>query len=151
MSRDIVGPEGSVPLAVAAGDEEAFEASPLYDEVAVDFPSMAPALDRIRRSFLADEHPTAIDTVLHVSRRAARQGATVPLDVAVWHTCARCGGRGESWTDRCPRCDGTGAELVKRPVRVTIPPGVADGARLHLTVTPRHSLPTRIDLRVRVG
>jgi DnaJ-class molecular chaperone len=148
VREDIVG--RLQPLAVTAGGDPTLEASHLFDEVAIDFPSMGAALDRIRRSFQADEHPMAIETVLRVSRREALEGATVPLDVCAWHTCEGCGGRGESWTDRCARCRGTGAELVRRPVRVTIPAGVCDGARFVLTVAPDSSLPTRIDLRVRV-
>jgi DnaJ-class molecular chaperone len=74
----------------------------------------------------------------------------VPLDVPVRCTCHYCGGRGESWAEPCPYCDGNGSELLHHQVRVSVPAGVIDGARFHFTVTPRHHPPTRIELRIHV-
>ena len=116
------------------------------DEVAIDFPSVAPAVDRIRRAFLGDEHPTTFAAAIQVSRREALCGAMIPLEVPVRCTCTRCGGRGESWAEACTSCDGRGSELRRHHVQVTVPAGVVDGARFSFTVTPRHSPPTRIDL-----
>lgn len=121
------------------------------DEVVIDFPSMAPAVDRIRRSFLADEHAAALSATIQLSPREARQGATVPLNVPVSCTCGACGGRGESWTEPCRRCQGSGAELRRRRLQVLVPAGVLDGTRLQFTLAPRHDPPTRIELRVLVA
>ena len=134
-----------------AGEEHRHEVSCFADEVVIDFPSVAAAVDRMRRAFVADESPSAYAAAISLTRREARSGATVPLDVPVACTCRRCGGRGESWTESCPRCAGTGTERVGHQVQVTVPAGVTDGARFCFTVTPRHNPPTRVELYVAVG
>jgi hypothetical protein len=112
---------------------------------------MAPAVDRIRSAFVAGERSTPLVTALHLSPYEAKRGATRPLDVPVHCVCRACGGRGESWTELCVRCGGTGAELLSHQVHVTVPAGVNDGARFRFTVTPRHHPATRIELHVLVG
>jgi hypothetical protein len=121
------------------------------DEVGIDFPSVAPAVDRIRRSFLGDERTAALRATIQLSPREAREGATVPLVVPVSCTCGDCGGRGESWTQPCDRCHGSGAELRRHQLQVLVPAGVLDGARLQFTLAPRHNPPTRIELCVLVA
>lgn len=121
------------------------------DEVGIDFPSMAPAVDRMRRSFLAGERAAALSATIQVSRREAREGAAVPLSVPVSCTCGACGGRGESWTEPCSRCDGSGTEWRRHQLRVLVPAGVLDGACFQFTVAPRHDPPTRVELRVLVA
>ena len=69
-------------------------ASCFADEVVVDFPSVAPAVDRIRTAFLADERVASLSAAIHLTTREAREGATVPLEVPVRCTCPDCGGRG---------------------------------------------------------
>ncbi len=76
---------------------------------------------------------------------------TTPIEVPVRLTCHQCGGRGESWTEPCARCQGTGTLLLHHVVQVTVPAGVIDGDRFYFTVVPRHHTPTRIELQVRVG
>lgn len=144
-------PFGGDHVAVIASDDSRHDVSCFADEVVVDFPSVAPAVDRIRRSFLSDERPAPVTTVIQVSRREAREGATLPLEAPVRCTCRRCGGRGESWTGACDHCQGTGTELLRHRLQVTVPAGVSDGARFTFTVTARHNPPTRIELRVLVG
>ncbi|OFW01783.1 MAG: hypothetical protein A3I61_05775 [Acidobacteria bacterium RIFCSPLOWO2_02_FULL_68_18] len=131
--------------------ECAVEADCFADEVGIDFPSVAAAVDRIRRSFLADEDSAALSTTIHLSAREAREGATVPLLVPISCACGACGGRGESWTEPCTRCQGSGAELRRHQLQVAVPAGVLDGTRLEFTLAPRHDRPTRIELRVLVG
>jgi hypothetical protein len=130
--------------------EDRHDASCFADEVAIDFPSVDVALARIRRAFLADERPSQLRTTVRLSGHEARTGATVPLDVPVHCTCRHCGGRGESWTEICARCEGTGAEVLHQPLHVTIPPGVLDGDRFQFSVTPRQNLTTRIELHILV-
>lgn len=127
------------------------EADCFADEVGIDFPSVAPAVDRMRRSFLADERAAALSATIQLSPREAREGATVPLVVPVPCTCGACGGRGESWTEPCSRCQGSGAELRRHQLRVLVPAGVLDGTRLRFTLAPRHDPPTRVELRVLVA
>ena len=127
------------------------EANWFADEVCVDFPSVAPAIERVRQSFLADERPETLRAEIELTDREAARGVTVPLDVPVHCTCSHCGGRGESWTELCARCAGTGAEMLSHQVHVTVPAGVSDGTRFRFTVTPRHHPGTRIELHVLVG
>lgn len=150
MRRGAFRPHGGDSVAVMTG-EDRHDASCFADEVAIDFPSVDLALSRIRRAFLADERPTHVSTTVRLSDREARAGATVPLDVPVRCTCRQCGGRGESWTETCPQCDGSGAELLHQPLHVTLPAGVLDGARFQFSVTPPQNITTRIELHVLVS
>jgi hypothetical protein len=136
-------------IAVKSGDRH--EADCFADEVVIDFPSVAPAIDRIRRTFLADERAASISAAIQLSRREASDGIIVPLNVPVRSTCRHCGGRGGTWTETCSRCAGSGAELQSHYLRVRVPPGVPDGARLTFSVTPRHAPPTRVELHVLVS
>jgi DnaJ-class molecular chaperone len=149
MGRHSFRAFGSTAAAVAGGAIRD-DASCFADEVVVDFPSVAPAVDRIRSAFLADERGATLSAAIHLSPREAIAGVTVPLDVPVRCTCRSCGGRGETWPERCTRCAGSGTELLDHQVQVSVPAGVTDGARFHFTVTPRHNPPTRIELRVLV-
>ena len=120
----------------ASDDPQQDESRCFDDEVIVDFPSVAPAVDRIRQAFL--------------SSRDALEGVTVPLSVRVRRTCGESGGRGGNWVDACGRCEGSGHELVPHQLQVTVPAGVVDGTRVHFTVTPPHHQPTRIQLHIGV-
>ena len=142
---------GGGHAAVMTRDDHRHAANWFADEVIVDFPSVASAVERIRRSFLGDERPQALSASIEVSAREAAHGITVPLNVPVQCTCTRCGGRGESWTEMCERCGGGGFELLRHTVQVTVPAGVRDGARFCFTVTPRQNRPTRIELRITVA
>jgi len=136
---------------IHGGADCGVEADCFADEVGIDFPSVAPAVDRIRRSFLAGERAAALSATIQLSPREAREGATVPLVVPVPCTCGACGGRGESWTEPCSRCQGSGAELRRHQLQVLVPAGVLDGTRLKFTLAPRHDPPTRVELRVLVA
>ena len=94
-----------------------------------------------------------LDHLLAGARRGRliREGATVPLEVPVRCTCHTCGGRGETWTESCRLCRGSGVELLRHQLKVLVPAGVIDGTRYCFTVTPRHHPPTRIELRVLVA
>lgn len=150
MGRPTFRAFGGAACAVAGGAIDR-EANCFADEVVVDFPSVAPAVDRMRSAFLADERDATLSAAIQLSMREAMEGATVPLDVPVRCTCHACGGRGETWTEPCARCAGSGIELLRHQLQVLVPAGVLDGTRVHLTVTPRHNPPTRIELRVLVA
>jgi hypothetical protein len=121
------------------------------DEVVIDFPSISHAVDRMRRSFVADEGATPLSAALCLSRLEARHGAVLPLDLPVRCTCTECGGRGETWGGCCVRCGGSGAESRQRQLRVAVPAGVSDGACFRFSVTPRHDPTTRVELRIHVA
>jgi hypothetical protein len=122
------------------------------DEIAIDFPSVGDVVERMRSAFLGE--PPAADvlaTHLRVSTFAARHGLTVPLEVPMRGTCQKCGGRGGTWRERCDRCSGSGESVFTHPVRVSLPPGVVDGARFRFQVTSPHAASSvRVEVRVAV-
>jgi hypothetical protein len=151
MRGDTFRSFGNAPRLVAGHVDAGAHARCFADEVVIDFPSVAPAVDRMRRAFLAAERTDVVSATIALSREEARGGATVPLDVRVPSTCLACGGRGETWTERCAHCEGSGARFRRRRLRVAVPAGVYDGARIDFTVVPRYDPPAHIELRVRVA
>jgi hypothetical protein len=121
------------------------------DEVAIDFPSIPAAVERIRSAFVDEEDHAPLRAELRLSRREAFDGVTVPLDVPVRSACPLCGGRGESWMEWCRGCGGTGESLFHHRVRLDLPAGVADGARFRFRVTSPLALPTRVEVLVAIG
>lgn len=151
MDGSTFRPFGAGSVATVGGTDGRPEASCFADEVVVDFPSVAAAVDRMRSAFLVDERAAALSAAVRLSYREARDGAMVPLEVSVRCTCHDCGGRGETWTEPCFRCLGSGAEVQRHQLQVAVPAGVLDGTCFNFTVTPRHNPPTRVELRVLVA
>ena len=65
--------------------------------------------------------------------------------IPVRHICARCGGRGRAAPRACTVCEAVGTVPRKRPVKVRVPAGVTDGARLRIR---RHDGPVEAVVRV---
>ena len=127
--------------------------SMLADEVAIDFPSMTPIVARMRAAFFAetgDRDRATRRAEVELTARQADQGVRVPLDLTLQHTCPACGGRGESWTDRCGLCAGSGAGFLPHRLHFRVPPGVRHGTRLRYSVTPPHAFETHIEVRIAV-
>ena len=103
---------------------------PPGDEIAIDFPSVAPLVDRMRDAFFSDDRVAQWSAYIELTRGEAMAGARVPIDVPHQHTCAACGGRGETWTAGCGDCGGRGTTPGAHRVRLIIPAGIAHGARL---------------------
>jgi DnaJ-class molecular chaperone len=122
------------------------------DEVAIDFPSVGRAVERMRDGFLREDDGAGdLETELRLSMIEARRGLVVPLDVPMRCTCPTCNGRGGTWRERCDRCAGTGEALYHHQVHVSVPPGVSNGARLRFRVSsPQAAAPVRVELRVAV-
>jgi len=122
------------------------------DEIAIDFPSVHAAVERMRESFVAasteDGRRRGLSAELHLSPREAFNGVTVPLEVPIRKLCIACGGRGEVWSDPCEPCDGTGEALARQPVRLVVPPRVQDGDRFSLSVSAPSAPLTRVEVRV---
>ena len=121
------------------------------DEIAIDFPSVGPAVERMRDGFLSE--PVGDDIVksdVCLSEHDACRGLAVPIDVPIRACCPDCGGRGESWTEPCGGCCGTGEALFHHAVRVWVPPGVANGARLRFRLWSSRVAPVRVEVRVAV-
>jgi hypothetical protein len=122
------------------------------DEIAIDFPSIGAVVERMREGFLGDDASTAAHkSAISLSPRQAFAGATVPLDVPLRQTCRHCGGRGETWAERCAGCSGSGECSRPHQVRVLVPAGVTDGTRFRFLITAPHGVPTRIEVTVLVA
>jgi DnaJ-class molecular chaperone len=80
----------------------------------------------------------------------AHSPAAQPLDVPLRATCALCGGRGETWTEACRACDGSGESLVRHQVTLSVPARVPDGACFRFSITAPQALPTHIEIRVAI-
>lgn len=121
------------------------------DEVAIDFPSVGSAVDRIRVGLLGGEpHAGSLHAEIRLSRREAFDGVTVPVAVPVRTTCRECGGRGGSWMTACAECAGSGSTLFTHHVRVSVPARVAHGACVRFRVSRPDEPPTRVELRVAI-
>ncbi len=120
------------------------------DEIAIDFPAAGPVAERMRDAFLGAPESDVLATELSLSPREAAGGLIVPLDLPIRGLCPICGGRGESWTERCGECGGTGESLVHHPVRLAVPAGVADGATFRFRVTSPLTGSVRVEIRVAI-
>jgi hypothetical protein len=121
------------------------------DEIAIDFPAVGPVVERMRDAFLGEAAENKVLRAdVSLSPREAVHGLVVPVEVPVRATCPHCGGRGETWTEPCGLCDGSGAANMCYPVRVTVPPGVADGARFRFRLTSPDTRVVRVELRIAV-
>jgi hypothetical protein len=152
MKGDTFRPPGGGAIAVL-GAEEAWRAVHLdcfADEVVIDFPSVAAAVEKMRHAFVEGGSGTAFSARIDLSVTQAAEGVRLPLDVPVRTTCRTCGGRGETWSEPCARCDASGIELLSHQVHVSVPAGVVDGARFRFSVAVRHDPPTRVELHVAV-
>jgi hypothetical protein len=121
------------------------------DEIAIDFPSVDLVVDRMRDAFLGERADAdVVLTDVSLSREDAWRGVVMPVEVPIRGTCERCGGRGETWTEPCEHCLGSGESLVRYAVRLTVPPRIADGARIRFRVVSPHAAPVRVEVRVAI-
>ena len=121
------------------------------DEIAIDFPSVGRVVERMRDAFLGQSvDADLLRADVSLSQREAFAGLVVSVNVPVRVTCPHCGGRGESWTECCTLCRGTGESRLHHPVRVTVPPRVADGARFRFRIKSPGASPVRVELRVAI-
>jgi molecular chaperone DnaJ len=122
----------------------------LSDEVAIDFPSVASVLDRMRHSFFGETAAASLGAEIIVSPHEAFFGTVVLLGVPLRRTCPRCGGRGEIWQEWCSVCDGDGEVTAHHQMQLRIPAGVRDGERFRFAVMPAGSPPTIVEVRVSI-
>ena len=121
------------------------------DEIAIDFPSVGRVVERMRDAFLGEgKDDDLLRADVSLSEREAFDGLVVPLTVPVQVTCPDCGGRGETWTERCDLCRGTGHSLCHHPLRVVVPPRVADGTCLRFRIRARDASSVRVEVRVAI-
>jgi hypothetical protein len=127
------------------------------DEIAIDFPSVDLAVERMRHAFLGESCGCDVsdpDAVLRrtvvLSRREAWDGLIVPIVVPIRGLCRHCAGHGGTWSEPCAECQGTGTWLRHHPVRVTVAPGVANGARIRFRVTAPGADSVRVEIRIAI-
>jgi hypothetical protein len=124
------------------------------DEIAIDFPSVGRAIDRMRDAFgegvPGEDDGTVLMAEVSLSSREAVAGRVVPVEVPIRGLCPDCGGRGESWTEPCTSCCGSGDALFQHIVRVTLPPGLADGSSFCFRLTSPHVSSVRVAVRVAI-
>jgi hypothetical protein len=121
------------------------------DEIAIDFPSVGNVVERMRDAFLGEpENSDVLRADVLLSQREAFDGLVVPLSVPVRVTCPHCGGRGETWAERCHLCHGTGHSLCHHPVRMSVPPRVADGACFRFRIKSPDATSVRVEVRVAI-
>jgi DnaJ-class molecular chaperone len=121
------------------------------DEIAIDFPSVGRVVERMRDAFLGEEEEVdVLRAEISLSQREAFGGLVVPVTIPVRITCPHCGGRGESWTERCHLCGGSGQSTFRHEVRVSVPPGIADGACVRFRLKTPDSASVRVELRVAI-
>lgn len=121
------------------------------DEVAIDFPSVAEAVERMQDGFLERDTAPRVCLDITVSPRQAFAGTIVPVEVPVRCTCRQCGGRGEVWNERCGECGGHGDGLGRQQARLSLPPATPDGARYTYRIAAPRGLATRVDLHVTIA
>ncbi len=123
----------------------------LSDEVAIDFPSARAVVDRICHALEDDDAATrSLLAEISLSQREATDGATVPFTVPVRATCTVCGGRGESWTEACRACEGSGTALLDHLVRLSFPARVSNGSRFFFRISAPQATTTRIEVRIAI-
>jgi len=121
------------------------------DEIAIDFPSVGNVVDRMRDAFLGERGDgDVLRADVSLSQREALAGRVVSLKVPVRITCPNCGGRGETWTEPCALCRGTGESVFHQALRVSVPPRVADGACVRFRLKSPDAASIRVELRVAI-
>jgi hypothetical protein len=121
------------------------------DEIAIDFPSVGNVVDRMRDAFLGEQGDAdVLRADVSLSQREALAGRVVSLKVPVRITCPNCGGRGETWTEPCALCLGSGESVFHQALRVSVPPRVADGARVRFRLKSPDAASIRVELRVAI-
>lgn len=120
------------------------------DEVAIDFPSVASVLDRMRHAFFGAMPLVNLSAEIVLTPQEAFWGARVPLSVPLRRTCLDCGGRGETWQELCASCEGEGDVASAHDMRLRVPAGVRQGERFRFCVTSAGAPHTLVEVRISI-
>ncbi|HKB09228.1 MAG TPA: hypothetical protein VKD69_01195 [Vicinamibacterales bacterium] len=105
----------------------------------------------MRESLLGNESESGVlRAEVSLTQREAQDGLIVSLTVPVRVTCPDCGGRGETWTERCDLCSGNGHSTFDHPLRVTLPPRIADGACFRFRLKSPDAAAQRVEVRIAI-
>ena len=121
------------------------------DEIEIGFPSVSIFVSGMRKAFfsgLDTEHNSMQQTEIALTARQVTEGAQVPIDLTLCHTCPVCAGRGELWAEPCGVCRGSGAGWVPHQFDLLVPPGMRDGSCLRFSVSPPYATETHIEVRI---
>lgn len=124
---------------------------PFRDEIAIDFPSTGRFVDRVREAFVSEGAPRANEALqaeLWVTPLQARRGAILALDLALKSPCSLCGGRGETWAERCTACEGSGDEEIPYLLRVIVPMNTRDGAKIRKRARTPEGTAVRVEVTI---
>jgi DnaJ-class molecular chaperone len=91
--------------------------------------TFSPARHELRRPL----RPGSVSGEIFLSRREARRGGVLPLDVPLEQRCTACEGTGGAHFD-CGFCWGEGRVERRLPLSVRIPAGVRDGTVFQIAV-----------------
>lgn len=153
------------PRPGAAWDRLAASSVPacLTDETATDFPAVLRLVDGARRPFVEEADATeraggevsgefgdTLAATVEISRRAAAAGSVAACELTLRDICQSCGGRGESWSEPCRACAAAGHVIVRRRVRLAVPPGVVDGAVYRFRLSRANQSCVKVDVRVAI-
>jgi molecular chaperone DnaJ len=118
-------------------------------------PSRDALLERLMRNFAEPRRPKgeqvrsmSVEVVL--SPDQAQRGGLITIGVPVFVSCPFCQGTGQDWFHRCEYCWGEGLVESERPVRIQVPPWVADGTVIEIPLQGLgiHNFYLRVILRV---
>ena len=122
------------------------------DEIGIDFPAFGTVVDRVRHGFSSGEEVLgATSAQVTLTPRQAFDGTVVPVELALPSLCRHCGGRGETWSDPCGACCGTGEAERSHNVHLAVPARVIDGTRFRFVVAPPQARPTRVEVTVSIA
>jgi molecular chaperone DnaJ len=87
---------------------------------------------RARRAQTGPERGEDSAGTIEIPFRDAVLGGTTSLSLRREKVCTRCSGTGRVGRDPCPECGGTGTVIESESVRIRIPEGTEDGARIRV-------------------
>jgi molecular chaperone DnaJ len=148
--------------AIVTGSPPVESLAPVPVSILGDFeiirPSLEALLDRVRRNFTGRGVPKAerlqaLNVEIVLTPEEAARGGLVEVGIPVYYPCPQCHGVGRRWIYVCDACSGVGMVEEEEPVRVRLPPLVADGDVLEMPLRGLgiHNLFLRLVVRLAPG
>jgi len=100
--------------------------------------------------FVGGRRQDTLRMEVFLSLQEAAQGGILPVPVPVPGLCPFCQGRGRNRGFLCPHCNGQGMIRIEQTFRISIPPGIADGAVFDVAIRPPHGRDGVLRIYVRV-
>lgn len=146
-SRSRAASPDAEPFDARAGAGSRARPDAIFEDFADPFGAPRPRAPRAGSDTAWAPERLRADLSVQLSPGEASRGGIAELRVAAPLRCPGCGGSGAVGSLRvCPRCRGAGRIAREAPVRLEIPPGVADGTLLAVPLSGGGSL--RVLVRV---